>query len=278
MTKKRLFSLWAKELFAQIFVQAFNAMMLACFMMMLTGSSAQGLMKLIVVYSFRPINKWFINNVAGVNSGLFQTASEASRGLRQDVDNRLRRDKSAAISGVTVGAAAHAARKNDEYADIRSGEAERKKATQDNILGDRIAAQNNEKVSGEKENSAVKGPSNKTKKAQSGNTKVAETKEKIEGDNTRLTDEERNARKWVGLKNGWGKTRGALAEAGAIGVAMLGEEMGLETHAILDRGFGNSLGHWQHDIGRGRNEYGEKTSAVEREKNGNRVEKLTTAT
>lgn len=78
-TKHTLFNTWLKELVANIFLQTFNAVILA-FLLMITTSS-KGLMRFIILYSFIPLNKWFMEDLMGARTGASMVSKDAMGSL-----------------------------------------------------------------------------------------------------------------------------------------------------------------------------------------------------
>lgn len=79
--RRSLFNTWLKELLANIFLQAFNAVILS-FLLMVT-TSTRGLTGFIILYAFMPLNKWFMEDLMGVKSGAGAAAEAAGRGVKQ---------------------------------------------------------------------------------------------------------------------------------------------------------------------------------------------------
>lgn len=79
--RKAIFSVWLKELIANIFMQGFNAMVLAFLFM--TTTSSRGIVRLIIIYSLIPLNKWFMEDLCGVTNMASKVADATTRTLNE---------------------------------------------------------------------------------------------------------------------------------------------------------------------------------------------------
>lgn len=80
-----LFNVWLKELIANIFLQAFNAIVLAFLLM--TIDSSRGLFRLVCMYSFIPLNKWFMEDLCGVKNLADRVAQVGDQTFKRNLNN-----------------------------------------------------------------------------------------------------------------------------------------------------------------------------------------------
>lgn len=78
--RNSLMSRWLKELLVNLFIQTFNAIMLA-FYIIVTQGNGKLFIAMVLAYSFLPLNKWFKNNLLGQSGvGGDAAASETQQG------------------------------------------------------------------------------------------------------------------------------------------------------------------------------------------------------
>lgn len=103
-TKKALFNTWLKEMIANIFMQAFNAIVLAFLYM--TTTSTRGLQGIILLYALIPLNKWFMEGLCGVKNMAGLAADATNRSVEQAKDKAQKRIGNATDSATNVISAA----------------------------------------------------------------------------------------------------------------------------------------------------------------------------
>ena len=99
--KHSLFNTWLKELIANIFLQSFNAIILA-FLLMITTSS-KGIMRFIILYSFMPLNKWFMEDLMGARTGASVASDHAMQGLSNANERLMNSASNAARVAIAAG-------------------------------------------------------------------------------------------------------------------------------------------------------------------------------
>ena len=83
-SQKKMFTTWAKELFANIFLQSFNAFLLAALFMLSAGTQNRFsgvLLQIGMLYSFIPLNKWYMNTLWGVGEGSLRAMQTAGHSV-----------------------------------------------------------------------------------------------------------------------------------------------------------------------------------------------------
>lgn len=75
-----LFQNWLQELVANIFLQLCNALVMV-FFLMIVGVGSRGIERLILLYAFIPLNKWFKENIMVLKSGTDNVSDVAAKGF-----------------------------------------------------------------------------------------------------------------------------------------------------------------------------------------------------
>lgn len=107
-SQKKMFTTWAKELFANIFLQSFNAFLLAALFMLSAGTQNRFsgvLLQIGMLYSFIPLNKWYMNTLWGVGEGslrAMQTAGHSVELFNDKVADKIR-DTAMGAAGGAIG-------------------------------------------------------------------------------------------------------------------------------------------------------------------------------
>jgi len=119
--KKRMFGIWLKELVSNIFLQAFNALILAFFIMVSFGNIGY-FMKVIIMFSFIPINKWYMEKLWNVSIGSIAAGERTTRQMTQNVRDRA---VAAGTSALAANSAMNMVYANAQKEDIRRQAAEK---------------------------------------------------------------------------------------------------------------------------------------------------------
>ena len=90
-------------------MQSFNAMILAIFLMFNTGSHSGWLMKIIMLYLFIPVNKWYKENLWGMSGAIEGLAKGAADSFKKDTVSGAGNVMAAAGTAAAVGGAAYKA-------------------------------------------------------------------------------------------------------------------------------------------------------------------------
>lgn len=99
-SQKKMFTIWAKELFANIFLQSFNAFLLAALFMLSAGTQNRFsgvLLQIGMLYSFIPLNKWYMNTLWGVGEGSLRAMQTAGHSVELFNDKIADRVKDTAL-------------------------------------------------------------------------------------------------------------------------------------------------------------------------------------
>lgn len=88
-SKRNIFNVWLKALIANIFMQSFNAIVLA----MLYGVANNihsSLMRIALIYAIIPLTKWFKEDLCGLKDGAMDMANGISSNFKRDRDTAKR--------------------------------------------------------------------------------------------------------------------------------------------------------------------------------------------
>lgn len=102
--RKTVFNVWLKELISNIFLQAFNAIILA-FLLMVTANG-RALMRIVILYALIPLNKWFMEDLCGAKLASGKVADEAGRSVDNGFNTMKRRSANMVASGLNIAAGA----------------------------------------------------------------------------------------------------------------------------------------------------------------------------